>query len=716
MKLLKIVISLGFYLVLVVFELQAQTLPNGWQVEAVHGPSQVGIVETIAVDLNQDGLMDVVSASIDDGHVRAYINQGHLQFEQQIISTDVMGAYRLIATDLNADGETDFLLPSIESHEIIALIADNQEQPHGYRKLIIAGDIQIPTDAQTGDFNGDGLMDVVSTSFADNRLLLHLQNSQGDFSTEMITNTPQQPRKIVVADFNDDQIPDILLASSGDNSVRLFGNSGHANFKEILISDQLTGIRSIAGCANPADKLPNFVAAATDDNQIVLFTNNGQDNFTRTVVDNDLPGADGLRCVDIDGDGTLELISISRLYDNIYSQALTEPFNKQVVSGRRDGYITATLFVNQGNPYILTQSYFENRNLLYTHEKPPKENVIWEDFPDGAMYLEAGDIDNDGNQDMVYPAFRADKVYWAEQTGTGYQKHIIFDNVDGPQSIKIFDIDEDGDLDVFSAGAWDDRFYFHQNQGQGEFKTFIVSDRANNPARIDVMDVNGDSKSDLVTTSSLDDSLRWFDVNGVQFTENLIDDQLDGALALRIDDIDQDGDDDILVGSYFGNSITAFYNQGLGQFNKQLLSANKTKPTVIQSGDVDNDGDTDIVFNASNDQSVWLLENSNHQFQEQLVFQGDDIIKSLTTADVNIDGYADVVSVSDQTGTIHVSQNSQAVGFNTSVLTELPFGISYIVTLADHNSGFSQFALASNRNNSIQILSQKDVIFRSGFE
>lgn len=696
----------------------AQTLQNGWELEIVHGPSQVGVVETIAVDLNQDGLMDVVSASIDDGHVRAYINQGGLQFEQQLISTEVIGAYRITAADLNGDGQTDFLVPSIETDEVIALIADSQAQPHGYLRHIIASDVILPTDAQAGDFNQDGLMDVVSLSFEHNQLLMHLQNTDGSFITSVLSSSPLRPRKIVVADFNNDQLTDILVASSADNSVRLFSNTGGGAFSEILVSDQLTGIRYIDTCDITGNQLPGFVAGVTDANQVMLFTNNGNNSFSATVIDNDLPGADVVHCVDVDQDSDLELISISRLHDSIYTQEISGPQNKQLVANRRDGYITAAvaIFENNGVPLLLTQAFFENRNLIYVPDKTNQEHVVWEDFPDGAIYVEAGDIDGDGDSDLVYVGFRDDTVYWAEKTTNGYQTHIIYNAVDGPQSVKLADIDEDGDLDVFSAGAWDDRFYYHRNNGQGQFDTFIVSDSANNPARIAVMDVNGDLKLDVVTTSSLDDSLRWFDVNGIEFTETIIDNQLDGALALRIDDINQDGHDDILVGSYFGNTITVFYNDGTGQFSKQELSANKTKPTTILTGDVDNDGDVDIVFNASNDKAVWLLENNQGVFVESFIALSDQIIKDLAFTDVGHDNNLDVVNVSDQTGIINVSKNINGTSFLSHVLTDTSFGVSAIIPFAKDEPSLPQFVIASNRNNSVHILSQRDLIFMSGFE
>jgi hypothetical protein len=293
---------------------------------------------------------------------------------------------------------------------------------------------------------------------------------------------------------------------------------------------------------------------------------------------------------------------------------------------------------------------------------------------------------------------------------------LIFDGVDGPQSIKLADIDQDGDLDAFTAGAWDDSFWFHQNQGAGTFMTFLITDSANNAARVDVMDVDGDQQLDVVGTSSLDDSLRWFNRTGVQFTEILIDNQLDGALALRVDDLNLDGYDDILVGSFFGNSISSFINNGFGSFNHQLLSVDKLKPTSILSADIDNDLDVDIVFNASQDNKVWLLNNNAGVFEEVLVHDRLTTVYSLVFTDFESAGGKGVIDVSDQEGVVYINKNNDNTVFTPKVLFQVLYGIRKIINLSGDEAELPQFALASNRGNSIQLVTRSDMIFKSGFD
>ena len=134
------------------------------------------------------------------------------------------------------------------------------------------------------------------------------------------------------------------------------------------------------------------------------------------------------------------------------------------------------------------------------------------------------------------------------------------------------------------------------------------------------------------------------------------------------------------------------------------------------SEDVDNDGDTDIVFNASYDRKIWLLENSNGTYQEHMIHERSESASDLTLVDINSDGLLDVVGVSDQTGLIYISQQRSDSGFNSDVLTEVPFGVRAIISLPKTHTNSPQFALASNKNNSIMVMSQSDLIFKSGFE
>ncbi len=598
----------------------AQTAIDGLVVENIHGPSQIGIVGSVSVDINQDGLMDVVSASINDGHLRAYINQGNLEFDQQFISKDVLGAFRLNTADINSDGKIDFLIPSIETQEIIALIADSDSEPYGYRKQIIAEKVLLPTDAQAGDFNNDGLTDVVSISFEENLLLLHLQNGQNGFDTTILSDVPMSPRKLLVNDFNDDQQHDILLASSGDNSLRLFSNNADTTFNEVMISDQLTGIRYLAQCDLQNAKLPAFAAGVTDDNSVIVFNNLGNNQFSQQVIDEALPGADAVYCADFDGDTGLELASISRLEGRIYTYEIQGPSTKQLLASSRDGYVSldSAVFENGARPLILTQAFFENRNLFYVPEQDNQEAVVWQDFPDGVSKVVSADINQDGVTDVVATSFRDDRVQWYD--GTNNQHQVIAENIDGAADLVVADFNQDGWLDVVSVASFDNRFYWHENLGAGQFQTQVLYDNALFANSVAAADLNNDGKIDVIGTSATDDSVRWFEFTESGIVDHLIIDTNDAPNDVTAGDVDGDGDLDLVVPNFFSNDISYLINNGDAVFTNEFIAEGRGRPFAVLLYPSDDPNLLNVAATLSGDGEVILLEQEQvNQFQEVLL-------------------------------------------------------------------------------------------------
>ncbi len=696
---------------------QIQTLADGWVVENIHGPSQVGIVDTIPVDLNKDGLMDVVSVSIEDGHLRAYINQGSLEFEQAYISTDVLGAFRVSATDFNNDNEVDFLIPSIETQEIIALIHDSNAEPYGYRRQTIAENILLPTDAQAGDFNNDGLMDVVSLSFEENVVLLHTQNKQGEFISSVLSEAPLRPRKVIVEDFNNDQNLDFLVASEEDNSVRLFNGEGDTTFTEMLISNQLTGIRYIAKCDDVSADYPSFVASVTGASQAMLFVNQENNSFSGKLIDSDLPGANAMHCADVDLDGVLELIAVSAAQGSIYVYELQMEVTKQLIASIRDGYVTVSFasFENGTQPKILTQAFFESRNLFYDPSITNFEKVVWEDFPDGAFFVEVGDVDADGDMDVVYAAFTGDTIYWSEQSDGGvYLTHVLQEGVDGAQSVTLSDIDSDDDLDVISASAWGDMFWFNENNGHGLFEANVITSNSNNASRSVAVDINDDDILEVIGTSVLDDSVRLFSKSeNNQFDVEDISTSMDGAYAIAAGDTSGNTDKDLLVSNFFGNNVKLLINRGMGLFNELLIIDQITKPNSTAICDINNDQRLDLVFASSVENSLWLAENlGNNSFDPQLLSASVLGIMDVKCKDIDQNGWADIITVSEADQLVQIFFNSQST-FQSKVLAA---GISYRSIDVEQQNHVSRFYAASYANNSVVVIKKADLVFFSGFD
>jgi hypothetical protein len=90
------------------------------QAQTTFGPQQIistnvdGAYSVYAIDIDGDGDNDVLSASVVDNKIAWYINDGNGNFStEQIISINANGANSVYAIDLDGDGDNDVLSASV---------------------------------------------------------------------------------------------------------------------------------------------------------------------------------------------------------------------------------------------------------------------------------------------------------------------------------------------------------------------------------------------------------------------------------------------------------------------------------------------------------------------------------------------------------------------------------------------------------------------------
>ena len=76
-------------------------------------------------------------------------------------------------------------------------------------------------------------------------------------------------------------------------------------------------------------------------------------------------------------------------------------------------------------------------------------------------------------------------------------------------------MDGDGDVDVLSASAFDDTIAWHENQDGvgGNFTTHIITTSAVGAHSVFAIDMDGDGDIDVLSASSLDDTIAWYESN-----------------------------------------------------------------------------------------------------------------------------------------------------------------------------------------------------------
>ncbi len=272
-------------------------------------------------------------------------------------------------------------------------------------------------------------------------------------------------------------------------------------------------------------------------------------------------------------------------------------------------------------------------------------------WPTGGNFRQLAVFDIDGDGD--YDNFGA--------TGSFDTELNWFENVDGPPFVERFitsrdpwtiaggDLDSDGDIDVVSPTLIPNRVYWYANDGVGNFNggaQIPSSFDGGSDSHFLVRDINGDGAMDILAFHRDNFDLVWYENDGAEnFSEHLVH-ASDDRGRIECVDLDDDGDVDILWASTENSPavfLAWFENDGSENFSYHpLTSVAGGKLFVIQAADLDGDMDMDLLaggFKYLNDGSEIFTESP---IGRGLGLGNSQYARGLDTADMDGDGDLDI--------------------------------------------------------------------------
>lgn len=200
--------------------------------------------------------------------------------------------------------------------------------------------------------------------------------------------------------------------------------------------------------------------------------------------------------------------------------------------------------------------------------------VISSDFLVGSLPQgpKVGDFNNDTNLDIAVPSIETDSVSVALGNGDGtFQAAINYATINSPNDIVLANFDGDAFLDIAVASWREDLVTTLEGTGTGFVTGAFIGTNfgiwGDGPAAIHAADLNEDGAQDLIVGSifSADIGIYYGFGNGGFFTGEfgIYIDMPDGVLALDTSDHDQDGDLDLVAAYTSKDASVAWLRSGL---------------------------------------------------------------------------------------------------------------------------------------------------------
>jgi len=530
-----------------------------------------------ADDLDGDGDIDFVGSSRDFDGVFWYEQaQGNPPFfSPRTVSRDTALPLSVFTADVDGDGDNDVLTASFLDHTV-AWHENVGGTPPSFTKRVITTAAQGAASVFAADVDGDGDLDAISaarlatpvadggTSAEENwGVAWYEQTDQLDEETQEIIfiahevwTTSKGATSVFAADVDDDGDMDVLSATHADDTIAWHENDGADPpvFTARTISTAALGARTVVvGFVNDDSHL-DVLSASQQDDKIAWYVSDGaaDPTFTEVVVTTDATHADDVRVGDFDNDGDTDIVTASS------------------VPGFPASEDEIRWYENVG-PGAAPQ--FVRHDVYYS--------------ANGAISAVAAKLDDDEFEDVA-TAGRTNQIAWYRSDGASlpsFEERIISLDALGASDVAAADLDGDGDVDLVSSSRDDNKIAWYENDGAAEptFTEHVISTNVVNAWDVYIADLDGDLDLDIIAAANVApepaveppegedpvdpdpvDNIYWFRNDGAvvdpQFTEIVISQNAAGARSVFAEDLDADGDLDVLSAAYDDHKIAWYEN------------------------------------------------------------------------------------------------------------------------------------------------------------
>ncbi len=591
-----------------------------------------------------------------------------------------------------------------------------------------------PTAIGVGDFNADGLLDVVATQVGGGSGEVTLSRGMGvcrggvDEGRTCWAGSPCEvpddcvgdgtvsrssktfsvgsfPAGLLVADLDADGLDDLMVANANDGSVVFLKGLGNSDYfapagppiavgatpRGIAMGDLDEDGKTDLAVANEgeADTLPGSVSVlrGQGDGSFTLILQPNPEEPEEEPGEPGLPAELGTRAVaigDIDGDEHLDILALNSRANSI-----------SIFLGVGDGTFSVSTPLHTGSaPLGLALAHLNEDDSwdVITADNNDDAVAVYLGTGDGGFgarrsfsvgiapnALVLGEVNGDGHVDVVASNVRSSDVTVLRGDGTGALgggRTFVADLE--PQALALGDFDGDDlmDLAVATEGAKGPSLAILRNRGDGSLYGVEDVPAGIAPPAVVAADVDDDALPDLILSSDGGDLvvLRSLADGGFHPAELLsIGGRTSGIVA-----VDLNGDTliDMAVADIENDQVVVVHGLGGGAFGPLQGFATAEEPAAITSGDFNGDGRPDLAVTAIEAQRVSvLLQQTDGTFAAGQGGPVQETPVGVASIDANCDGLDDLIVANNASNTVQIMLSNGEGAFDVAqTLPELQVG------------------------------------------
>jgi len=422
-----------------------------------------------------------------------------------------------------------------------------------------------------GDMNGDGDLDLVCGAFNDQPTLYLYSEADRNFGSGPVWfGQPARTNGVALADVDADGDLDLAFGNLLQRTALYSNDAGQFSSVPTWSSTlEQAAVQAVGFADIDGDGFVELMAGCTG-NRMMMFHNQALGFEVQPVWTSPAPvdSTGGVAVADVDRDGWPDLVV--------------------------------------GNLRLPSRLF---RNVNGVLDPVP----VWTSPIDTTHVVVFGDVDNDGFVDLVCGNSGTSKLY--RNHAGSLQPTPTWSSEEDDTALAVGDVDHDGDLDVVCRRLSALVLYRNVN-GTLETTPSVRVQTTFEASSVALGDVDGDGDLDLVAGNGPQPTVLYFN-QGMAFVQSLWQSPAANTTAVALGDVDQDGDLDLACGNYAIGALrvysTLFRNNGAGDFGLASQTGGRLdRTTSLAFEDLDADGDLDLVCGNYNQSAAIYLNQDGH--------------------------------------------------------------------------------------------------------